>query len=261
MRQSSIRKTGIRSPASVHQPESFDEVPSVSDLATLCLLPGLLCDATVWVDQLSAFRDSATVVIPDFHGLDSITGMAERVLAQTSGPISVAGHSMGGRVALEVLRLAPERVERLALLDTGFHPAGAAEPAQRQVLVDLANEEGMSALVRQWLPPMVHPDRLSDEALMQPLRDMIHRASPEIYEKQIHALLHRPDATGQLPAIACPTAVLCGRQDAWSPLDRHIEMARIIPGAELTIVEECGHMSTVERPEIVTEALRSWLAQ
>src|SRR5215468_7474810 len=137
---------------------------------TLVLLPGLLCDETVWAHQVAALSPIADVRVADFRGFDSITAMAQAVLAQAPQRFALAGHSMGARVALEVVRLAPARVERLALLDTGTHPLRPDETEKRQVLVDLAIREGMAALAARWLPPMVHPDRLADEALMAPLR-------------------------------------------------------------------------------------------
>lgn len=227
---------------------------------TLCLLPGLLCDASVWEAQRRDLADLVEIRTCDFLGLDSIEAMARLALGLADGPLAVAGHSMGGRVALELLRQAPERVARLALLDTGVHPAGPAEPAQRQALVDLARREGMAALTRAWLPPMVHPDRLGDRALMAPLEAMVQRATPAIYEGQVRALLGRPDATGLLAGITCPTLVLVGREDSWAPVARHEQIAAQIPGATLRIIEQCGHMSTVERPDEVTAALRAWLA-
>jgi len=227
----------------------------------LCLLPGLLCDETVWEPQRRAFEGDWQVVIPSFWGLDSLEAMARRTLELAGeGPISVAGHSMGGRVALEIFRLAPERLQRLALLDTGVHGVRAGEAEQRQGLVDKCRAEGMEALVRLWLPPMVHPDRLHETALVEPMADMIRRATPDIFAGQQKALLGRPDATGYLPRMRCPAAVICGRQDAWSPYSRHVEMAAAIPGAVLTPIEDSGHMSTLERPEAVTAALASWLA-
>ena len=228
----------------------------------LCLLPGLLCDASVWAPQRHAFETDYEVAVPSFFGLDSLEDMARLTLELAGeGPISVAGHSMGGRVALEVFRLAPERVIRLALLDTGVHGAAPDEAERRQALIDACRKEGMEALVRLWLPPMVHPDRLSDTALMQPMQEMIRTASPDIYEGQVRALLNRPDATGYLPRLRCPTAVICGRQDAWSPYARHVEMAATITGAVLTPIEDSGHMTTLERPDAVTDALRAWLAR
>ena len=226
---------------------------------TVFLLPGLLCDATVWRDQAAVLGESHDVVIPDFFGLSSIGDMAARVLDQAPARFSVAGHSMGGRVALEIVRRVPERVERLALLDTGVHPRRPGEEDKRQELVDLAYRQGMQALAARWLPPMVHPDRVADETLMEELTAMVCRATPEIHEGQIRALLDRPDASVQLGDIAVPTLLVCGRQDAWSPLAQHEAMASSIPGARLVVIEDSGHMSTVEQPAAVTAALAQWL--
>ena len=192
---------------------------------TVFLLPGLLCDATVWRRQAAALAGSHAVEVAEFFGLDSIADMAAHVLARAPLRFSVAGHSMGGRVALEILRMAPERVDRLALLDTGVHPRRPGEAEKRQELVDLAHAQGMRALAGSWLPPMLHPDRRGDADLMAALTAMVCRATPEIHEGQIRALLGRPDAAAQLPGIAVPTLLVCGRQDGWSPLDQHEAMA------------------------------------
>jgi pimeloyl-ACP methyl ester carboxylesterase len=227
--------------------------------SVLCLLPGLLCDATVWESQRAALADRAAIHVADLWGPSSFPDMAAKVLDETSGPLAVAGHSMGARVALEMWRLAPDRIGRLALLDTGFHgPRPHEEPARRD-LIRVAYEEGMAAVAAAWLPPMLHPDRLADETLMSRLSAMVRRCTPEIFEAQQLAGLSRPEAGGYLAQIACPTLVLCGRQDGWSPLPQHQEMARRIPRARLSVVEHCGHMSTVERPNDVTAALAAWL--
>lgn len=231
----------------------------MSDQVLLCLLPGLLCDATVWEPQRSELSKQAQVHVADLRGPSSFADMAAKVLDETSGPLAVAGHSMGGRVALEMWRLAPERIERLALLSTGFEGPRPGEEKARMALVDLAYAEGMAAVAERWLPPMVHPDRVNDRALMDPLVAMVCRTTPEIFERQQRAGMTRPDATAYLPRIACPTLVLCGRQDSWSPVPQHEEMARRITGARLTLVEDCGHMATVERPDDVTAALAAWL--
>jgi pimeloyl-ACP methyl ester carboxylesterase len=225
----------------------------------LCLLPGLLCDATVWESQTAALAGAAEIHVPDFWGLSSFEDMALKVLDETTSALAVAGHSMGGHVALEMWRLAPERIERLALLDTGFHGPRPQESGARMDLVDLAYRDGMAAVAARWLPPMLHPGRVDEPGLLAPLTQMVCRATPQIFEGQQRAGLTRRDATGCLPGIACPTLVLCGRQDSWSPLPQHEQMAAAIPGARLRIVEDCGHMSTVERPDAVTAALRTWL--
>jgi pimeloyl-ACP methyl ester carboxylesterase len=126
-------------------------------------------------------------------------------------------------------------------------------------LVKVAYDQGMDAVADRWLPPMVHPNRVQDEALMTPLRAMVRRATPEIFEGQQRAGLARPDAGPYLDQIACPTLILVGREDGWSPVAQHEEMARRIKGSELVIVEHSGHMVTVEQPETVNQALVDWL--
>jgi pimeloyl-ACP methyl ester carboxylesterase len=225
----------------------------------IVLLPGLLCDASVWAEQVAALESYADVAVADFSQEDSLEGMARVALALRKGPIVVVGHSMGARVALEMVRLAPERITRLCLMDTGVHPKRDGEEAQRQVLVDLAFEQGMQALADRWLPPMVHEARVNDRGLMEPLRAMVLRASPEQHQRQIRALVTRPDPRPLLPTMTCPTLVMVGRHDRWSPLSQHEEIAALIPNAELVVVEESGHMATVEQPEQVSRALLRWL--
>jgi pimeloyl-ACP methyl ester carboxylesterase len=224
--------------------------------STVFLLPGLLCDQVMWRAQSDALSEYADVIIPDFRFVDSFTAMAELVLDAAPDRFAVAGHSMGGRVALEVFRMAPAKVERLALLDTGVHPRGAHEPAKRQELVDLGYREGMGAVAARWLAPMLHPDHLD---MIPALAEMVMRSTPESFANQQRALLNRPDARTVLPLIHCPTLVLCGRQDAWSPVAQHEEIASAIKGAKLVVIEECGHMAPYEQPEGVTAALREWM--
>lgn len=231
----------------------------MSKRPTILLLPGLLCDASIWYAQVEALKRHADVVVADFSRHDCIEAMARSALALADGPITVVGHSMGARVAMEMARLAPERVERLALIDTGIHPRREGEEANRQVLVDLAFADGMSALAEKWLPPMVHEDRVDDRALMEPLKAMVMRATPEQHQRQIRALLNRPDVRAYLSGIACPTLVMVGRQDRWSPLAQHEEIAAALPNAELVVIEDSGHMSLVEQPEQVSRALLRWL--
>ena len=227
---------------------------------TLFLLPGLLCDGSVWAAQTEALADVADVRTPDFFGFDSITSMARSVLDAAPARFAVAGHSMGARVALEVVRLAPGRGERLALLDTGAHPRRPGEAEQRQELVDLAERDGMAALAARWLPPMVHPARLADEGLMAGLRAMVERATPAVFAGQVRALLNRPDAEAGLGTIRCPVLIGVGRDDAWSPPAQHEAMHRAIPHARYVVFENSGHMAPAEAPEAVTAALRDWLA-
>lgn len=226
---------------------------------TILLLPGLLCDASVWRAQIDALRPYAHVLVADFSQHDSLEAMARSALAMTEGSIIAIGHSMGARVAMEMVHLAPERIEKLALIDTGVDSRREGEEAKRQVLVDLAYAEGMRALAERWLPPMLHVDRVEDQALLAPLKEMVMRATPEQHQRQIQALLNRPDLRSRLPDIACPTLVMVGRQDRWSPLAQHEEMAALIPKAELVVIEDSGHMTLLEQPEQVSHALLRWL--
>jgi pimeloyl-ACP methyl ester carboxylesterase len=227
---------------------------------TLMLLPGLLCDAATFSPQIAAFGQDCDVRVPDFFGLDSIGAMAKRVLETAPGDFVMAGFSMGGRVALEVMRIAPERVQALAIFDTGVHPLSPGEEVKRQTVIDLAHAEGMEALAARWLPPMLLPANLDDKDLVADLTAMVCRATPEIHEKQIRALMARPDAEPVLRTIACPTIVLCGRQDIWSTPEQHAPIAAAIPGARLVIAENCGHFLPREAPEVLNAALRDLLA-
>lgn len=232
-------------------------------MTPLVLLPGLLCDAAAWAAQRDALP-GVDCQVPDYGTLDSLGAMAELVLAQQPAPrFSLAGHSMGARVALEIVRRAPQRVERLALLDTGVDPlapgdAGAAERTRRLALLALARERGMRTMGRDWARGMVHPARL-DTPLFDAVLDMIERKTPAIFAAQIAALLARPDATEVLRGVRCDTLLLCGRQDAWSPLARHEQMQALQPDARLVVIEDSGHMSTMEQPAAVSAALQDWL--
>jgi pimeloyl-ACP methyl ester carboxylesterase len=225
------------------------------------LLPGLLCDAAVWADQIHGLGRDFEVRVADFTAFDSIGAMAQSVLDVAPPRFSLVGHSMGGRVALELHRRAPDRVERLALLDTGTHGVKEGEAAKRQVLIDLADREGMDALCEAWLPPMVHPDRLNDPTLMPALRAMVRRMSPAIFRNEIHALLTRPVADAVLAHIRCPVLVGVGAQDQWSPPAQHQEIVAAIPHAQYVVFDNSGHMTPVERPRAVSDALKLWLQQ
>ncbi len=231
---------------------------------SLVLVPGLMCDITVWEQQVATLGSHCNVQVAE-HGLSDTLGvMAERILANAAPRFALAGHSMGGRVALEVVARAPERVTKLALLDTGYEAlapgeAGDREKAGRYRLLEIAKRDGMLVMAHDWAKGMVHPARLADRMLMDAIHAMIVRAGVEQFEAQIRALLARPDRTELLSGLHMPTLVLCGREDSWAPLSRHQEMARRIRGSHLVAVPESGHMSTMERPAAVAAALRAWL--
>lgn len=231
---------------------------------TLLLLPGLMCDRAVWAPQVDAFSSRFDCVVPHYGELDSLAAMARQVLRDAPpGPLAVAGHSMGGRIAFEMWLQAPQRIERLALLDTSYHPLppgeeGARERAGRMALLQIARTQGLRAMAREWAQAMVHPSRLGTP-LFDAVLDMFERGSVAAFAAQIEALLARRDATALLATISVPTLVLCGQDDAWSPPARHAFMHARIAGSTLEVIADCGHMSTMERPEAVNRALLAWL--
>ena len=231
----------------------------MTERPTLYLLCGLLCDAYTFHHQTAALSGLYDVRVVDFFGLDSMEAMARKVLDDAPPRFSVCGFSMGGRVALKIMELAPERVERLCLMDTGVGPVVEGEAEKRQVLIDLAREKGNVALLDTWLPPMLHPDRQTDPAFIGPLGEMICRATPEIFARQQNALLTRSDARPVLPNIRIPTYVVVGRQDAWSTVAQHEAFAAQIPGAKLFVIEDSGHFAPVEQPEALNAVLREMM--
>lgn len=230
----------------------------------LVLVPGLMCDATVWRAPLASFGSRMPMQVADHGLLDSLPAMARALLRAAPSRFALAGHSMGGRVALEVLRLAPERVTHLALLDTGCRalPEGEAGLREREVregFLRLARAQGVQAMARHWVRGMVHRDRLRDASLVEEIVAMFGRKPVEVFAAQVRALLARPDATALLGGIRVPTLVLTGDQDTNSPPAVNREMASAIPQATLCVLERCGHMSMQEQPANVVAALEQWL--
>lgn len=227
----------------------------------LVLLPGLLCDRALWQAQLDDLGGVADCLVADLTRQDSMAAMAADVLAAAPARFALAGLSMGGFVAFEIMRQAPERVTRLALLDTRAQRDTPRETRRRQDLLALTRRGRFKGVTPRLMPLLLHPDRLEDTALTEAVAAMAGRVGPEAFLRQQTAIMGRPDSVPTLPAIACPTLVLCGRQDALTPLERHQEMAAGIPGAELAVIEDCGHLATMERPESVNAAMRAWLAR
>jgi pimeloyl-ACP methyl ester carboxylesterase len=225
----------------------------------LLFLPGLICDARVFAPQLAAFAGAQAV---DGYGTaDSLPDMARVALDQAPDRFDLFGHSMGARVALEVYRLAPERVRRLALCSTGVHPLGADEPQKRRDLQAIGHVRGFEALVDAWLPPMVAEAHRADDTLFGPMRRMCLEQGQQIFDAQIEALLSRPGQERLLDEIACPTLVTTGRLDTWSPPGQHEAMAARIANSTLVIVEGAGHMLPLEAPAAVNQAIAAWLEQ
>ncbi len=226
---------------------------------SLILLPGLLCDGRLWDHQTTYLGDLRMCGVGDLTLDDSVQAMAERVLAAAPDRFALAGLSMGGYVALEICRQAPERVARLALLDTTARPDTAAQSRRRRGLLALAESGRFRGVTPRLLPQLVHPDRQAETTLTDPIMHMAERVGAEAFRRQQTAIMNRPDSRPTLAGLDCPTLVLCGRQDALTPLDRSEEMAALVPRARLAVIEECGHLSALERPQAVTALLRDWL--
>ena len=227
--------------------------------ATLVLIHGLLDDRHMWAHQRRHLAACAPLATPDILTEDTLDRAAERVLAASDGPLAVAGFSMGGYVVFELLRRAPQRLARIALISTQARADTPEKSAERQRAIASAEAGGYEDVVDAALPEVVHPDRVADRTLMAELRTMALRVGPEAYVRQQKIIAHRPDSRPDLAAIACPALVICGRQDRLTPPALSEEMAAAIPGARLTLLDECGHYAPMERPFATTALLQQWL--
>ena len=230
------------------------------DRPHLVLLPGMLCDAELFAHQREHLSEIAAVAVGDLTRNDSMAGMARAVLDAAPERFSLAGLSLGGIVAMEVMRREPGRIERLALLDTSPLPP---RPDQLETWAGFeemtADGRFMDVTTERLMPALIHPDRQHETALTNTIERMAKNVGEEAFLRQLSAQKGRPDSRKDMPRIQCPTLVLCGREDALCPFGLHGEMADAIPGATLVPVEGCGHLSSLERPEAVTAVLRYWM--
>ena len=226
----------------------------------LVLLPGLLCDAALWAPQVAALSDIADPSVADLSRDDSLAGMARRVLSAAPERFALAGLSMGGYVAQEIMRRSPERVTRLALLDTSARADTPERAAQRRGFIELAHKGKFKGIQPRMLPVYLHPDHLQDKAITDAVLAMAERVGKDAFLRQQQAIMNRPDGREDLKRIAVPTLVLCGRDDQATPYEHNAEIAGLIPGATFVAIGRCGHLSTMEKPAEVSTAMRRWLA-
>lgn len=234
--------------------------PLMDTSSTLLLIPGLLSDDRVWAGLRARIGGARPVVAADIRRDATIPGMARRLLDEVEGPLIAVGHSLGGRVAMEMARQAPERLKGLVLANTGHHPRRPGEEAKREEMIRLGHRS-MEGLAGVWLPPMVAPHRRDDDALVRSLTEMVLGFDAATHERQIRALIDRPDAAAHLPSVACPVLLVAARQDLWSPVAQHEEIAALLRNAELAVIEEAGHFAPVERPEEVAGLIADWLSR
>ena len=231
----------------------------MTDRIPLVLGPGLLNTPRLWRHQVEHLSDIADIGIVDTTKDDSLIDMAKRMLDDAPPAFAYAGLSMGGYMAFEMMRLAPERVQRLALLDTSARGDIPARTANRKEFIALAENGDFDTVKQRSLPILLHPDKLDDADLVATTLGMADEIGPQVFIRQMTAIMNRRDNVDSLGAIKAPTMVICGREDQGTPLEVSEEIAAGIPGARLCVVENCGHLSTLEQPEAVTALLRDWL--
>jgi pimeloyl-ACP methyl ester carboxylesterase len=218
----------------------------------------LLCDRALWQHQIDHLAEIAEVSVGDLTADDGVAAMARRVLLTAPERFSLAALSMGGYVAHAIMRRAPERVERLALFDTSARPDSAEQTERRRGLIELAEKGRFHGVTPRLLPLLLHPARLSDEALTRVVMDMAERVGKDAFLRQQKAIMARPDSRPQLAGYRIPTLVAVGRIDALAPPDMAAETASQIPHAKLVIIEEAGHLPPLEQPVATTALLRYW---
>jgi len=232
----------------------------MADPLPIVLVPGLGCSARLYREQIPAVWPFGAVTVAEHRRDDSMDGIARRILAAAPPRFALAGLSMGGFIALAIMRLAPERVARLALLDTNARADTPERTAERERFIALARRGKLAEVNAILTPRYLHPKRQQDESFKAIIRAMAEDVGVDGFERQQRAIMGRPDSRSMLASIRCPTLVLVGDSDAATPPHLSEEIANGIPGAGLTIVKECGHLSTLECPDEVNVALVEWLS-
>ncbi len=224
----------------------------------IVFIPGLLCTEVLYAPQIVAFSDRP-ILVADHRKHETIAEIAQDVLAKAPERFALAGLSMGGYIAMDIMRQAPERVTRLALLDTNPRPDTPEQIERRQLLIKLAEERSFNKVPHLLYPGFVHKDRENDEALKATVVDMAMDTGPEAFIRQTRAIMNRTDSRPSLGNITCPTLVLVGEGDTLTPPDLAREIHDHIPGSRLAVIQNSGHLSTLETPAEVTVELKNWM--
>jgi|SRR5689334_6948751 pimeloyl-ACP methyl ester carboxylesterase len=226
----------------------------------IVLVPGLLCSARLYTPQIEALWPLGMVSVADHLRDDSMVAIAERILANAPPRFALAGLSMGGYIAFAMLRLAPERIARLALLDTSSRADTAEQTAGRKKFIAMAQAGKLDDVVATLAPRFIHRNRAGDEALKRIIRAMAADTGADAFIRQQKAIMTRPDSRPMLASIRCPTLVIVGEADELTPPDLAKEICAGISGARFMVVPDSGHLCTIERPDAVNAALAEWLS-
>lgn len=227
---------------------------------SLVLVPGLLCTRDLYAPQIAGLGDLVSCVAADHTTAPTMRDIAAHILTSAPSRFALCGLSMGGYIAFEIMRQAPDRVTRLALLDTNATADPLDRAAFRRGLAEEAHGSGFDAVMAKLTPLFLNARHQRDERLVETVRRMATDTGAVAFARQQEAIITRPDSRPTLPAIRCPTLVLVGRDDVLTPVAAHQEIAAGINGSRLEVIEDCGHLATLEQPERVTAALREWLA-
>lgn len=231
----------------------------------LLLIPGLLCSPRLYAAQVAALQDRAEIVVPDWRKAplavwDTWESAARWIVEQMPpGKFAMAGLSLGGMLAVEIMQFAADRVTKLALLDTGMRSQNETERAIRRARIRLATEGHFELVLGLQLSRFIPAYRLPDKRLVDEVMAMCNEIGVDIYRRQEELAAIRTDRRPDLPRVKCPTIVVCGRDDAATPLFLSEEMAKAIPAAALVVIEQCGHLITMEKPDETNEILKLWL--
>lgn len=226
---------------------------------TLVMLPGTLCDATLFQHQMTGLQDLANCKVGNHSSSDKLQEVAKNILKQYRGQLAIMGLSYGGIIAFEICRQAPERVSRLILLNTNYKKPSETTRATQQRFLGMSQLGEFREITTDFLKDaMLHPDHARQLKMRQQVLQMALNTGRDAFFRQIKAQLYRPDSTKDLPNIQCPTLIMTGRQDKVCTVELHEEMAALIPNATLKIIEHCGHLSTLEQPEVVNQYIREW---
>ena len=228
-------------------------------LPAIVLLPGMMCDARLWSQQIAEFGRHRTLHLPPLVGADTTQGLARQILADAPDRFALAGLSMGGIIAMEIMATAPERVERLALLDTNPCDEASEQRTHRLAQIERVQSGGLAEIMRDEMKPNYLADGPDKNAILDLCMEMALDLGPEIFVSQSRALSHRPDRQDTLRGVRVPTLILCGGEDRLCPIMRHELMRDLIPDSRLEIIEGAGHLPVLEQPQRTNEVISAWL--